>query len=228
MNDLSARAEIRNVPERRAVPYEGAELRSIDNGSGGKTLRFTGYASVTETPYEMYDFLGEYSEVIRQGSFARTLSAGADVPFYVNHGGLTLARTKSGTLRLAEDSTGLHVEADLDPRAPSVLDLQVAMERKDIDEMSFGFRVTAQEWSPDWTQRDITEVDLNKGDVSVVNYGANPATAGATMRSRDVDEILRSLPAERLREYLRSIETPSLATSADLSLYGARLRALDL
>jgi HK97 family phage prohead protease len=227
MNDFSARAGLKGVSERRSVPYEGAELRSADDG---KTLRFTGYASVTESPYEMYDFLGDYTEVIRRGAFARTLASGADVPFYVNHGGLTLARTKSGTLRLAEDSMGLHVEADLDPRAPSVRDLQIAMERKDVDEMSFGFRVTSQEWSPDWTQRDITEVDLHKGDVSVVNFGANPATAGASLRGRDVDEILQSLPLERMRDFLSRADASgsSPATSADLSLYSARLRALNL
>ncbi|MDH6123867.1 MULTISPECIES: HK97 family phage prohead protease [unclassified Kitasatospora] len=233
MNDLSARAERQNVVETRSAAYQGIELRALDDGFGGKTLRFTGYASVTESPYEMSDWLGDYSEVVRRGAFARTLAAGADVPFVVNHGGLTLARTKSGTLRLAEDSTGLHVEADLDPRSPSVLDLQVAMERGDVDEMSFGFRVTAQEWSPDWTQRDITEVDLNKGDVSAVNYGANPATAGATMRGRDMDAFLRSVPTDRLRRYLEELEAeaapaPEAARAADLSLYSARLRALNI
>ncbi|WBP87045.1 HK97 family phage prohead protease [Kitasatospora cathayae] len=205
------------------------ELRALDDGTGGSTVRFTGYASVTESPYEMSDYLGDYTEVIRRGAFARTLAAGADVPFVVNHGGLTLARTKSGTLRLAEDSTGLHVEADLDPSSPHVQALRSAMERGDVDEMSFGFRVTSQEWSPDWTQRDITEVDLHKGDVSVVNFGANPATAGAIMRSRDVDEILQSLPVERMRDFLARLEpAPSPAAAADLSLYSARLRALSL
>lgn len=182
MTDFSIRSDRRNVAERRAVCKE-MTLRSAQDG--GDTLTFTGYASVTDTPYEMCDFLGEYTEVVRSGAFAKTLSEGADVPFKINHEGITLARTKSGTMRLSEDSTGLHVEADLDARSPAVQTLRSAMERGDLDEMSFGFRVTRQEWSPDWTQRDITEVSLNKGDVSVVNYGANPATAGAVLRSRD-------------------------------------------
>ena len=45
-----------------------------------------------------------------------------------------------------------------------------------MDEMSFAFRVKAQEWSQDETERRITELSLHKGDVSVVNFGANPAT----------------------------------------------------
>lgn len=185
MTDLSSRAQRSTNTEVRNRPFIGAEIRDLEGS--GNTLRFTGYASVTDTPYEMEDFLGAYTEVVRSGSFAKTLSEGADVPFKVNHAGITLARTKSGTMRLAEDSTGLHVEADLDSRSPEVQTLRSAMERGDVDEMSFGFRVTRQEWSPDYTQRDITEVNLNKGDVSIVNYGANPATSGLTsLRARDI------------------------------------------
>lgn len=188
--DLSKRAAVRGSIEHRAVPFDGMELRAKDDG---KTLVFTGYASVTEAPYEMEDWLGTYTEVVRQGAFSKTLAEGADVPFKVNHEGMTLARTKSGTMRLAEDSHGLHVEADLDPRNPDVQSLQSAMDRKDIDEMSFAFRVVRQQWSPDYDQRDILEVNLNKGDVSAVNYGANPHTAGAAMRMREVATAFRQL-----------------------------------
>jgi HK97 family phage prohead protease len=214
------------------------ELREVDNGSGGTTLRFTGYASVTETPYEMTDWLGDYSEVIRRGSFSKTLAEGADVPFKLNHDGMTLARTKSGTMRLAEDSTGLHVEADLDPRNGQVADIRSAMDRGDLDEMSFAFRVTRQEWSPDWTQRDITEVNLNKGDVSIVNYGANPHTAGLTsLRSALTDgtlsrgrleEMLRAAGYELAPEVDGMHAVDDAKRSEDLSLYEARLRALNL
>ena len=187
--DLSIRSQRRNVVERRAVARD-FELRSADDGSGGSTLTFTGYASVTESSYEMEDWLGPYTEVIRSGAFGKTLAEGADVPFKLNHDGMTLARTKSGTMKLSEDDTGLNVEAEFDPRNSAVRDMQSAMERGDMDEMSFGFRVMRQEWSPDFTQRDILEVNLNKGDVSLVNYGANPATAGAALRSAEIAETL--------------------------------------
>jgi HK97 family phage prohead protease len=199
------------------------EMRGVPNGTGGETFTFTGYASVTESPYEMCDFLGDYTEVIRRGAFTRTLADGADVPFKVNHAGLTLARTKSGTMRLAEDSVGLLVEADLDPASPDVQSLRSAMDRGDIDEMSFGFRVTSQVWSPDWTQRDITEVDLNKGDVSAVNYGANPATAGATLRGLDLAILAREgfLTPNQIRELEGLPPAP-----VDLSMFNARMRLL--
>lgn len=178
----AAREGLRNVEEHRQRSAAAFELREVPNGTGGTSLNFTGYASVTETPYEMEDWAGPYTEVVRSGSFTKTLQEGADVAFVLNHGADTLARTKSGTLTLTEhttgDVTGLYTEASLDPASPPVAYLRSAIERGDLDEMSFKFRVMRQQWSPDFDQRDIQEVSLHKGDVSIVNYGANPATAG--------------------------------------------------
>lgn len=194
--DLSARQQ---APAREERAFAGQmELREKAGASG--TLLFTGYASVTEQPYEMEDWLGPYSEVVSRGAFGKTLAESPDVMFLINHGGTPLARTKPGTLRLLEDGTGLAVEADLDVRSSLVNDLRVAMERGDLDEMSFAFRVTRQQWSPDYDERRINEVSLRKGDVSVVNFGANPATAGASMRSAygiDGDQLAAALRDHR-------------------------------
>lgn len=238
MPDLSVRAERPTTLQHRAVPFRDVQLRAKESGSGGETLTFTGYACITEVGYEMEDWLGPFTEVVRAGAFAKTLGEKADVPFLVNHAGLTLARTKSGTLRLAEDDTGLHTEADLDPASPHVVALRSAMDRGDVDEMSFGFWITRQQWSPDFDQRDILEVSLNKGDVSVVNYGANPNTAGATLNSREVSAHLQRLTAdERRRVFDRlavefavapePVEEPP-AAGPSLSLLQARARALAL
>jgi HK97 family phage prohead protease len=229
VTDLASRGARRGVVEKRSVSIRELDsLVSVPDGTGGETLKFRGYASVTDTPYAMSDWLGDYEETIRSGSFGKTLAEGADVPFKVNHDGLTLARTKSGTMRLAEDSTGLHVEADLDPANPDVRSLQSAMSRGDVDEMSFGFRVVRQEWSPDYLARTITEVNLNKGDVSVVNYGANPHTSGlASLRGLDSADWTE----DELREALARLEArrkPPAEPTLDLSLYSARIRLLGL
>ncbi|MFJ8437668.1 HK97 family phage prohead protease [Kitasatospora griseola] len=232
--DLSARAVRPTTVQHRSTPFRGVELRAKPNGTGGETLTFTGYASVTEQGYEMEDWLGPFTEVVRAGAFTKTLSEGADVPFLVNHGGLTLARTKSGTLRLAEDDTGLHTEADLDPASPHVAALRSAMERGDVDEMSFGFWVVRQQWSPDYDQRDILEVSLNKGDVSVVNYGANPHTAGAQLNARELGGQLQRLSADERRQVFERLAaefTPAPAEQASPVLLGldqARARFLAL
>lgn len=217
MDDLSVRAEARNSLESRARPFDGVELRE---DSGGGNLTFTGYASVFDAPYEVNDWLGAFNETIKQGAFRNSLAAGADVPFKLNHEGMTLARTKSGTMRLAEDTRGLHVEARLDPANPQVQALRSAMDRGDIDEMSFAFRVTDDMWSPDYLNRNITGADIHKGDVSAVNYGANPATAGASLRSAEVRRFALacrdagSLDPEMREQLLHVLQLISAADAA--------------
>jgi HK97 family phage prohead protease len=124
-------------------------------------------------------------ERIDPKAFDVTLREKPDLHLLINHAGMPLARTKSGTSTCRADEHGLKVTATLDKRDPEVQSLAVKMERGDMDEMSFAFRVKAQEWRAadgyeeidDQSYRTITEVSLHKGDVSVVNWGANPTTS---------------------------------------------------
>jgi HK97 family phage prohead protease len=176
------------------------ELRA---DSGGM-LVYEGYASTTEQPYDVYGGppFG-WNETIVRGGFKRTLANNADVAFLVNHEGMNLARTKAGTLQLTEDDRGLHVRATMNPEVTAVRDLQLLVEDGNIDEMSFGFRVDKDEWYDEdgersnemvGTERRITEINLNKGDVSAVNYGANPNTTG---KFRAADMAFAELRAGR-------------------------------
>jgi HK97 family phage prohead protease len=191
--------DIESAGVRRAIPQLFEMRADLDS----TTVTFEGHASVVDHGYDLYGgpAAGGWTERIAPGAFTRTLKNGADVAFLVNHDGLTLARTKSGTMTLAEDKRGLKVVAQLDSRQGPVNDLMVASERGDIDEMSFVFRVTEDTWtledgSPaswlDGTQRLITEVNLNKGDVSAVNYGANDAASGGFRTLESAFAELRS------------------------------------
>lgn len=162
------------------------EVRKPPTGDGPATVE--GYASVTEHGFEMWDPFGAYTEVMREGAFKKTLSEHPQVQLLLNHGGVSMAYTKAGTLRLSEDSQGLHMSADVNPVRTDVRDMLTAIEDGAVDEMSFAFRVVRQQWSPDYDQRDIIEVDMHRGDVSVVNFGANPATSVA-LRSQDWDRM---------------------------------------
>jgi HK97 family phage prohead protease len=154
--------------ERRACTAGRLAVRSA-----GESLTLSGYASLTGVPYEV----AGYIETIARGAFRQTLADGADVQLLVNHTGLPLGRTRSGTLRLAEDDRGLRVEADLDAGDPDVQRLVRKLDRGDLDQMSFTFRATEQTWSADRTERLIRSVDIARGDVSVVNQGASPTTS---------------------------------------------------
>lgn len=196
--ERSIRAEYgtdRNVAEHRVAPRSQFELREVPNGTGGTNLKFTGFASVTcadhdddTSAYEMEDWMGPWTESILSGAFKNTIDQNCDTAFLINHTGMTLARTKSGTMKLSEVTepnaspiygvTGLHTEAMLDPQNQLVQQIRSAVERGDLDEMSFAFRIMRQEWNDDWDRRWIGEVSLDKGDSSLVNYGANPHTGG--------------------------------------------------
>jgi hypothetical protein len=59
--------------------------------------------------------------------------------------------------------------------------------------------VVRQEWNEDYTERRLLEVSIHRGDVSVVNYGANPATS-ATLRALSLAGLADLEPAEILAE----------------------------
>lgn len=162
----------------RSQTFKAPQLRGQTVERDGKSFyELDGYASVTEVGYEMYDMFGPYTEVIDAGAFDETLRSDPDVAFLLNHRGLTMASTKNQTLELSVDETGLHSLAWLNPTRSDVKDLVSAIDDGLITEMSFAFRITDGQWSPDWSEYRIKAVDLNRGDVSAVNYGANPHTS---------------------------------------------------
>lgn len=97
-----------------------------------------------------------------------------------------MASTQAGTLRLSEDDKGLAVQADLDMASPWAQTVASAVRRGDMDEMSFGFQVTKDEWDEDFENRELLEVRLF--EVSTVPRGANDATVGEVERSISVPD----------------------------------------
>ncbi len=193
---VAAAIEMRQRTERYRPSSEFRIERAAGDDEGNGTLTFTGYACVFDVEYEMYG--GPpwgWDESVDPGATDKTLREKPDVQFLINHRDLPLARTKSGTLRLAADNTGLDTNATFDGRSARVQELALAMDRRDIDEMSFAFRVLRQEWDEEYTKRRLLELSLHRGDVSVVNYGANPATSG-TLRNRssaDLEHLFRAV-----------------------------------
>jgi HK97 family phage prohead protease len=173
----------------RSQPFPGEFRAQMVKRDGQDRYHIEGYATVYEQPYEMWDAFGPYKEVMSAGAGADSLKASPDVAFLTNHRGVTMARTTNGSLRLSEDSTGLPIEAWLNPQRQDVKDLVIAIEDKDVTEMSFAFMIDDGKWSPDYTEYRINRYDINRGDVSAVNYGANPYTSVAAR----AQEILADL-----------------------------------
>lgn len=195
-------------------PAKALQLRDSDSGSG--SLHFSGYASVYERGYEMWDWYGPYTEIMETGAAAASLArADLDVPLVLQHDSLRrIARTSNGTLTLVEDEIGLHVDApQLDAADPDVAYIAPKLRSGLIDEMSFKFRIVRGQWSPDYTEYRITEVDLHRGDVAIVAYGANPHTVGAGLRSADIRSLVRGVDDATAREILSDLQSRTAPTS---------------
>jgi HK97 family phage prohead protease len=162
-----ARSKMKKT-ERRTFTVRDIEARQAEDG----TMRMAGYAAVFNEASLPLPFI----EKIAPGAFTKTLQETPDVRLLANHEGLPMARTKNGTMRLYEDETGLYFEAEL-ANTQEARDLYTLVERGDVDQMSFAFRVIRQNWSKDRTERTLTEVSLADGDVSIVTYPAYPATS---------------------------------------------------
>jgi HK97 family phage prohead protease len=160
-----------------------AEIRV---GSDG--VKVSGYAAVFN---QAADIGGMFREIIAPGAFAGAIGRD-DVVFLINHDGLPLARTRSGTLKLTEDGTGLRMETTLDATDPDVLSIVPKMQRGDLDKMSFAFRATKQVWdeNTDPPTRTIMEAELF--DVSIVT---SPAYDGTSIAMRSLDEARKAKPA---------------------------------
>lgn len=170
----------------------GGQPAAVRADEAGITV--SGYAAIFN---EAADIAGMFREVIEPGAFARAIGRD-DVVFLINHDGLPLARTRSGTLTLAEDERGLRMETVLDAEDPDVRSIVPKMKRGDLDKMSFAFRATVQEWddTQDPPLRTIREVELF--DVSIVT---NPAYEGTEigLRSLAAARETRTPTGQRLR-----------------------------
>jgi HK97 family phage prohead protease len=186
---------MKNV-ERRYMPF--AEFRAVD---GGKKLR--GHFATYQQPYS----LGMFDEQIAPEAFDGVWDD--DVRALFNHDqNFPLGRTKAGTLKLSNDATGPVAEIDL-PESATML--REAIERGDVDQMSFGFTVAEDAWevTNEETGRELRTITKigRLFDVSPVTFPANPNT----------DIAMRSLSEFRNETYASGVPVEEKETETEAS-----------
>lgn len=147
------------------------ELRAVTEfRSTGRRLE--GYAARFGIEARIADF----TEVIKAGAFSQSLSSKKDILALVDHDSTrVLARSRSGNLKLSEDSQGLSFDIAL-PATTAGNDVLALAERGDLGGMSFGFTVTedGQRWTG--SRRELRSVNLV--EISVVSaWPAYPETS---------------------------------------------------
>jgi HK97 family phage prohead protease len=161
--------------------------------------RLEGYAAVFASPAK----IGGFTESIRAGAFRGSLAAGGDILALLDHNpGALLGRTRSGTLRLSEDTRGLHFDLSL-PDTQIGRDVLALAERADLGGMSFGFRCPAggDAWNAAGDQRELRAVDLH--EISVVCAWPAYSQTTVTARSRQIGRAV--LDARARARFLESL-----------------------
>lgn len=163
--------------ERRAAELE---VRAT-----GRTLE--GYAAVFDARAKIADF----EEIITRGAFSASLLSGDKLALVDHDPAKLLARTRNGSLKLAEDSKGLHFEIAL-PKTSLAEDIRALAEAGSLGGASFGFMVERDHWSGNL--RTLEAVDLR--EISIVSaWPAYPQTSVSARSAMQHDPDL----ARRIR-----------------------------
>lgn len=171
----------------------------VDDDSNGSIIE--GVPIVFNQDTKIQDWAGEYIE--RIDSHALDNADLKDVRLFINHDTdrIALARTKNGkgTMSISIESDGLHMKASLDTENnQEARSLYSAIQRGDMDGMSFMFRIKSQEWldlDKEIPTRIIKEISIVH-EVSVVNFPAYPQTS---INARSSSEETEYSPLEEAR-----------------------------
>lgn len=146
--------------------------------------------------YEQKTDLGWYDEIIEQGALMNTDLR--DVRFLVNHNTdmIPLARSRNNnansTMQMSIDEEGMLIRVDLDVENNSeAKNLYSAVERGDIDGMSFMFTVDGDKWD-DIESDHPTRTITNIGKVMEVSAVTFPAYEQTSIAARGLDSALEN------------------------------------
>lgn len=206
---LEAEDKRGNEMAKRETRNFDADFEVRESGDG---MTFVGYAAKFNSRSEN---LGGFVETIMPGAFRRSLRSRNDVKLLVNHdAGRVLASTRSGTMRLEEDSVGLRVEADL-PNTSDGRDMAELLRRGDLSSMSFGFSVIKDSWSSDGTERSLESVRLF--EASIVAFPAYQATE-ASVRAYEELATRADVDADDLADAILKLEEGEDLSNDEASL----------
>lgn len=202
--------------EQRSYNFEIRAERS----EGISTLRGTPIVYGSPT-----DIGGWFQEIIDPGALDGANLK--DVPLLVNHNErmIPIARSRNNTprstMRLTPTAAGLEMEADIDvERNTTARELDSAVERGDLDGMSFKFSIADERWEnldTDYPTRHIIRFDTI-AEVSAVTWPAYEATEIYAARSKEALESARSA-LESAGDHCESLDS-------DLELLKAKTRIL--
>lgn len=190
---MTEKRRVLNGREDRVFYISDIELRDTSSDDDGP-IGVKGHAAVWNKRAWIGPPRWGFSEQFERGAFKESVNGGADVRYLFNHNpDVVLARTKSGTLRLGDDSEGLSVDADLAPTTDG-RNLAILLDRGDVDQMSVGMQVVEDRWEEVegddgqvYELRTIIRAKLY--DVSAVTYPAYEETDAGLRKAEHAREL---------------------------------------
>lgn len=168
--------------ERRHYPISDLEVRNDDDST---TIR--GYAAVFD---KLSVPLGGFREKIQRGAFKESLLKNNIKALWNHNSDYPLGSTDGKTLTLEEDERGLFFELEL-PDNTWGRDAKVAIERKDVDGVSFGFVVNKDSWDHNDSDESIrTLMDVDLIEISPTPFPAYPDT---NVSARSIEEVVKDV-----------------------------------
>ena len=183
---MTTQTSERSAPTTRELTFPFHFERAEPDGDG---MTLEGYAAVFESPAEIEDMRGEYTESIRPGAFTRTLSHRTPVLMF-NHGRhpligpMPIGRFEE----LREDERGLYMRARLFDNW-LIWPLRDAIKAEAIDGASFRMDVKKDRWSGYGATRSRELIEVAVPELGPVVF---PAYADAKLMLRSLYDFSES------------------------------------
>lgn len=185
------RRERSSAVEVRAYPV------TMTRSAGEKAPQLEGYAAVFNRETVLvpadawYKGSPEVREKLEAGAFKRTLKNSDQRAVWNHNTDVVLGRRKNGTLELSEDEHGLRTVIT-PPETDLIRDMVLApIERGDVDQMSFGFRIVEEEVRE---TKGLIQIILREVDLIEVSPVAIPAYT-------ETEIALSARSSDRLEEF---------------------------
>lgn len=199
--------------EMRALPAASSPVTAAEDG----TPRIFGYGAV----YNVVTTIGgeEYGfdEMFAPGAFRQSV-AEADVRCMFNHEEEhLLGRTKSGSLRLADDELGVAYECDINEADPMAVGVHARVARGDVDGSSVWFRCIEDVWTyPDATNGLVRPMRVIVAaaliETGPVTFPAYEAAQSSARSLRPFDTLLA---AAGVKEHRRATIAADILTDPE-------------
>lgn len=214
--------------ELRSVSFDISGIECRDDSEKG-TVHVRGCAVVFGQKTRIRSYWEEFDEIIDRHALDKTDMS--DVALFINHDSMMipLARSRKGvgTISFEIREDGLWFDSDLDVKGnPKASEVVSALRRKDINKMSFAFRIKAQEWSnldakgDEVPLRTIKDISILH-EISIVTY---PAYEGTSVDARSGNGQERP-HCDALVEARRALEETSVDA---LELAKLKARAMSI